>query len=206
MAETLNVEIRQARGKRNAKRARQAGDIPAVLYGHGESSVSLSVHKDQVAAALRHGSRLVDLKGAVNESALIRELQWDTYGIEVLHVDFARVSEDERIEVTVPVELRGEAPGVREGGVVEHLVHEVEIECLATSIPEKMQVNINHLKLLETIMASQLTLPEGAKLLSDAEAMVVQCVEPAAEVEAEGVPESAEPEVIGRKAEDEEEE
>lgn len=207
MAETLKVEKRENRGKRHAKRLRQSGSVPAVLYGHGEESISLSVRADQVAAALRHGSRMVDLSGDINESALIRELQWDTYGVDVLHVDFTRVSKDERIEVRVSVDLRGEAPGVRAGGVIEHLLHEVEIECLASAIPDKLHVNINHLELPGAITAKELTLPEGAKLLGvDADEVVVQCVEPTAEVETDAdAGAGAEPEVIGRKAEAEEE-
>jgi large subunit ribosomal protein L25 len=143
----------------------------------------------------------------VNESALIRDLQWDTFGTGVLHIDFARVSADERIEVTVPVELRGQAPGVRQGGIVQHLVHEIEIECLATAIPEKIQLNVNHLELGNSVTVGQLELPSGVKLMSDPEAIAVQCVEPAVEEEAEaGAAEGAEPEIIGRKAEAEEEE
>jgi large subunit ribosomal protein L25 len=206
MAETLNVEVRKAHGKRNAKRVRNSGAIPAVLYGHGEATVSLSVPHEQFATALRHGSRLVQLQGDVNESALIRDLQWDTYGTGVLHIDFSRVSADERIEVTVAVELRGQAPGARQGGVVQHLVHEIEIECLATAIPDKIQLNINHLEIGSSVTVGQLELPEGVKLLSDAEAIAVQCVEPVAEVEEAATTEGAEPEVIGRKAEEEEEE
>ena len=208
MAESLTVEKRTNLGKHNAKRLRNAGAIPAVLYGHGEQTVSLSVPRDAFVAALRHGTRLVDLKGAVSESALIRDLQWDVYGTAVLHIDFARVSADERVKVNVPVELRGQAAGSRAGGVIQHLVHSIEVECLATAIPEKIQVNINNLEMHGSITVGQIELPPGMTLLSDAEAIAVQCVEPAAEVEAaEGVAgEAAEPEVIGRKAEAEEEE
>jgi large subunit ribosomal protein L25 len=207
MAEVLNVEVRKEAGKRHAKRLRNNGAIPAVLYGHGEQTVSLAVPREQFAAALRHGSRLVELKGGANESALIRELQWDIYGTAVMHIDFTRVSADERIEVKVPVELRGQAPGVRAGGVIQHLVHEIEIECLATAIPDKIQLNVNHLELNGSITVGQLELPQGVKLLSDAEAVAVQCVEPAVEEEVEAAPtEGAEPEVIGRKAEEEGEE
>ncbi len=203
MAEVLNVESRADHGKRHSKRLRGAGSIPAVLYGHKEQSVSLAVSKEQFSTALRHGSRLVELKGAVNESALIRELQWDVYGTVVLHIDFARVSADERIEVTVTVEIRGQAPGVRAGGVVQHLIHELEIECLATAIPEKLQINVNHLELGSEITIAQVELPQGVKVHGDPEAVVVQCVEPAAEVEEETGADGAEPEIIGRKAETE---
>ena len=206
MAEALNVEVRQGRGTREARRMRRNGKVPAVLYGHGESTVALAVGHDDLATVLRHHSRLVDLKGGVNESALIRALQWDTFGTDVLHVDFARVSADERIEVQVSVELRGTAPGVNEGGVVEHLLHEVTVECLATAIPDRIQVKINGLNKGEEITVAQLELPEGVKMLSDPEGIVVQCVEAAAEPEPELHAEIAEPEIIGRKAEEGEEE
>jgi large subunit ribosomal protein L25 len=204
MAEALQVELRQNRGKRKARQLRRSGAIPAVLYGHGQQSVSLTVPREAFVTALRHGTRLVDLQGAVSESALIRELQWDTFGIDVLHIDFARVSADERITVTVAVELRGQSPGVRAGGVVQHLVHQAEIECLATAIPDKLQVNINHLELLGTITLGQMELPQGVAVVGDPEAIVVQCVEPVEEVEAEAGTEGAEPEVIGRKPDEEE--
>jgi len=208
MAESLTVEKRPNHGKRHSKRLRQTGAIPAVLYGHGEEPVSLSVPRDAFVSALRHGTRLVELQGAVSESALIRDLQWDTYGTGVLHIDFARVSADEKVKVTVPVEIRGQAEGVRAGGVLQHLVHQIEIECLATAIPEKLQVNVNNLQLNGTILVGQIELPAGVALLSDGEAIAIQCVEPAAEEEAgEGLAgEGAEPEVIGRKADEEEEE
>jgi large subunit ribosomal protein L25 len=205
MAEALKVEVRQSRGTRDARRMRRDGRIPAVLYGHGEASIALAIGQDDLATVLRHHSRLVDLQGAVNESALIRALQWDAFGVDVLHVDFARVSADERIEVQVSVELRGTAPGVTEGGVIEHLLHELTIECLATAIPDRIQVRISGLKKDEAITVGQLELPEGVKMLSDPEDIVVQCVEAAAEPDLALRGETAEPEIIGRKAEEGEE-
>src|SRR5688500_5054358 len=151
MAEALNVEVRQGSGTRESRRMRRNGKVPAVLYGHGESTVALAIGQDDLATVLRHHSRLVELKGGVNESALIRALQWDTFGTDVLHVDFARVSADERIEVQVSVELRGTAPGVNDGGVIEHLLHEVTIECLATAIPDRIQVKVNNLNKRDAI-------------------------------------------------------
>ncbi|NQT13918.1 MAG: 50S ribosomal protein L25 [Planctomycetes bacterium] len=204
MAEVINVQLRETRGKRNTHRLRQAGSTPAVLYGHGEATVSLAVPTHEIETAVRHGSRLVDLTGAVTEQALIRELQWDTWGTNVLHVDFTRISADERVEVLVAVELRGEAPGLREGGIVEQLLHSIQIECKATDVPEKLAVNINHLGLHGTITAAELPFPEGATLGCGLDTVVVQCVEPVAELDedAEGAGE-VEPEVIGRKPEEE---
>lgn len=206
MAEVLNVEVRTDAGRRVTKRLRNAGKIPAVLYGHGEASVALTISADQMKAALRHHSRLVQLAGGVNESALIKELQYDTWGIDVLHVDFTRVSADERIEVEVTVELKGTAQGVKDGGVISLLVHEVQVECLATAIPAKLLLNVTNLKKGEMLPASKIDLPSGVKLLSDDDLIIVQCIEPIAT--GEPIPGAAgggaEPEIIGRKADDKE--
>lgn len=202
MAELLHVQLREGRGKHRTRRLRAAGAVPAVLYGHGQETVCLSVPTDQLDAAIRHGTRLVNLGGAVNEQAFIRELQWDTWGVQVLHVDFTRVSAHERVEVQVPVELRGEAPGMKEGGAVEHLVHEIQLQCEAGDIPDKLSVNINQLELRGSITAGQLALPGTSTILCDPDTVIVQCVEPAAVPEEEvAAPEEAEPEVIGRRAE-----
>jgi large subunit ribosomal protein L25 len=209
MAEQLNVEIRPTRGKRANRRLRAGGAIPAVLYGHGEKTVSLSVPAHDLEAAIRHGSRLVTLSGAVKQQAFIREVQWDTWGTNVLHVDFTRVSAHEIIEVQVPVELRGEAPGLKEGGVVEQPVHEIAIECEASDVPEKIEVNINTLELGGSITADQLELSKTAKALCGPDTVIVQCTLPAAVPEEEEVVAAeegeAEPEVIGRPAEAEQE-
>ena len=199
MAEEVQVELRQTRGTKNARRMRAAGKIPAVLYGHGQETISLAVAGDQLDAVVRHGSQVVDLRGVVNESAQLKQLQWDTWGADILHVDFSRVSADERIEVTVQIELRGEAPGTKDGGVVEHLLHELSIECAAMSIPDKIRVSVNALKLGDSLTVADLNIPEGVKVLTDAETPVVNCHEPVEEEELEAEPAgAAEPEVIGR--------
>ncbi len=147
------------------------------------------------------------MTGAVNESAFIRDLQWDTYGTHVLHVDFTRVSVDELVKVHVAVEIRGTAPGVKDGGVVEQLVHDVQIECPAGAIPEKLLVSVNHLNLEDTITIAQLELPARSKVIGDPEAIVVQCVVPVEKPELEeGEAAPGEPEVIGAKKEEGEEE
>ena len=162
MAKELKVEVRENRGKRNARRLRQTGAIPAVLYGHGLESVALSVRADVLGNLVQHGSRLITLTGAVNESAMIRELQWDTWGTHLLHVDFTRVSAHETVEVDLSLELRGEAPGLREGGLISQSLHQLRIECPASSIPEKLEVNVNHLNLHDSITVADLELPAGA--------------------------------------------
>ena len=206
MALQLAVQPREAQGKHGNRRLRESGQIPGILYGHGLECVPVAVPADALTAAIRHGSRLVSLTGAINESAFIRELQWDTWGKHIIHVDFTRISEHEIVEVRLPVELRGEAPGVREGGVVTQHIHEVEVlACPASAIPEKVAVNINHLMLNQSVLLSDLPLPEGSKILAtDLSEVVVECVVHA-EMPDEAAAAPAEPEVIGAKEKEEEE-
>ena len=118
MSDSVEVKLRKETGTRASRKLRREGLVPAVLYGHGEKCVDLVATREAVQAAVRHGSRVVELKGAVKTGALIRELQWDTYGVEPVHVDFLRVSATDRVKVKVPVDLKGECPGQRAGGVV----------------------------------------------------------------------------------------
>jgi len=203
MAEVLDVDVRQSRGKHGARRLRAAGSVPAVLYGHGGQTISLSVPSEQLDTILRHGSRVVTLAGGVNERAFVRQLQWDAWGTHVLHVDFSRISEHETVEVQVSLELRGEAPGLKEGGVIEQLLHQCQVECEAGAIPEKLDVNINSLKLTESITIADLKPPTEVKILDAPDTVIVQCMEPVEEIEEETVAAAeVEPEVIGRKEEE----
>ena len=118
MSDTLNVTLRKETGTREARRLRNSGMVPAILYGHDEACVGLAAKREDLEAAIRHGSRVVNLTGAVMTSALVRDLQWDTFGIKPVHVDFLRVSASDRVRVKLPVELKGECPGVRAGGLV----------------------------------------------------------------------------------------
>jgi large subunit ribosomal protein L25 len=207
MSELLNVEQRQSLGKRNNERLRRAGRLPAVLYGHGEECVNLSLAADQLEASLRHGAKVVDLDGAASGKALLQDVQWDTFFQHVLHVDLLRVRAGEKVKVDVPIELRGEAPGSREGGVVEQMVHSIEIEVALDVIPDKLHLNINQLQIGDQLTAADIEdLPPGATILDDADIMIVHCVEPTGDEEIEGAEEgAAEPEVIGKGKEDDEE-
>ncbi len=213
-AVVLTVQERAEHGSRHARRLRKNGKIPAVLYGHKEATVPLALSADEISKAIRHGVRIVDVKqGDKLEKALIRDVQWDPLGHDILHVDFARVSVDERIEVDVRVELRGTAPGVTAGGVLNQPLHTLKVECLAISIPESIRVSIAALQIDQVIHVKELTIPDGVKVLNDPEAIVVQCAPKIVEevaAPAAAAPtgtEQAEPEVIGRqKAEAPEEE
>lgn len=210
MAETvvLTTEKRQGRGKRVARHLRADGKVPGVIYGHKEETVPVTLSEHDLAQAIRHGARVVDLKTDKGvETAQIVELQWDHLGKEILHVDFKRVSRDEKIKVDVRIELRGTAPGVSGGGVLDQPLHTLHIECLAVAIPDTIRVSIAELQLDTALHVKDVKAPEGVKILNDPEAIVVQVKAPLAELEpaaAEAVPGAAEPEVIGRKVEEEE--
>jgi large subunit ribosomal protein L25 len=206
MPETLNTTLRETLGKHETRRLRKRGCIPAELYGHGESNVHLSLPVSELQTAVRHGAHLVELRGAVNESALIRDVQWDPFGMELLHVDLARVSAEETVEVTLPVELRGTAAGTKEGGIVQQVLHDVRIACPAALIPDKLEARIAALKVNEHFTAGQLELPAGAQLLTSPDQIIAICSTPIVQAEAEAVPvEVSEPELIGRKPKEEEE-
>ena len=197
--ETLTVELRETLGKRRNRRLRASGKIPAVLYGHKKANISLMLPVEEIETALRHGTRFVQLKGAVNEKAIIKACKWDTWGVTVQHIDFARVSEHEKIRVSVPVELRGESPGVKAGGAVKHVLHTIELECQAAAVPDHLVVNINHLGFNETICVKDLEIPAGSTVLTDSAQIVVSCLPIVEAVETAETAGDAEPEIIGRK-------
>lgn len=201
MADTvvLSTEKREGRGSRLASRLRKLNKVPCVVYGHKEATLSLSVDHDPLVHAIRHGSRVVDINvGGAVEKAQIVEVQWDHLGQDVLHVDFKRVSADERIEVEVPIKLKGVAPGTAGGaGLLDQPLHTLRIECPAISVPDAIMVTINELQVGQAIHIKELKLPEGVTALGDPDTVVVHVTEPRGEPEptAEAA-ESAEPEVI----------
>jgi len=211
MAETIELvaQPRTVRGSHSARKLRKKGQVPAVVYGHGEGTASVLLSGEEVEKAIRHGARVVDLKtdGKV-QKALIRDVQWDHLGKVLLHLDFARVSESDRVVVTVPLQVRGQAPGVTAGGLIDQPLHSLSVECGALNVPEFIRVNIGELQIGSAIHVRDLALPEGVKVMSDTDAIVVAVKAPEAEAAAPGSPEAAataEPEVIGRKAAAEEE-
>jgi large subunit ribosomal protein L25 len=215
MAESvvLQTQPRQGRGTQAARRLRRQGLIPAVVYGHKQATIAVALNGEEFSSAVRHGQRVVDLKlDGATERALIQELQWDHLGKEILHVDFRRVSEHERVQVPVPVEVRGIAPGVTAGGILDQPLYVLEVECEVTAVPDSIRVNINELQIDQAIYVKDLHLPPGVKVIGDPDAIVIHVTAPKAEAEAPAAAaapaaaEQAEPEVIGRQRAEEEEE
>lgn len=198
MTDVLKVERRDKLGTAATRRLRRTGRIPAVLYGHGAENQHLSIPETELQALLRHHAKTVKLEGDIEETALISDLQWDPLGIDVLHLDLMRVNLREEVEVTVPIHLHGEAPGVREGGVLLENEHEVDIRCPAGSIPEQLELDVNELHVGDQKLAGDLELPRGVELVTPAETVIVHVeVARAPEEEVEGEA-AGEPEVIAR--------
>lgn len=203
MTDTLEVVARADLGTSNCRRLRRTGMVPAVLYGHGGECVPLAARREAVEAVIRHGSRLVDLTGAVRESAVIRELQWDAMGSDPIHLDLLRVNKSERVRVKVPVELKGECPGQRAGGTVSLVLHEIEIECTADAIPERVHAPVGGLEVGHVLKVHDLELGPGVTAVLDGEETAVTCFVGGRKAAAAATTEeaaTAEPEVVGRKA------
>ncbi|HOF19607.1 MAG TPA: 50S ribosomal protein L25 [Phycisphaerae bacterium] len=209
MAAVLKATRRTQIGSRGAKKIRQTGSIPGIVYGHGQDPIPITLSEHEMELAIQHGERVLELDlDGQTENVLIKEVQYDTFGHEVLHVDLARVSLDERVEVTVQVILRGTPAGAADGGVLNQVTSDIEIECLVTSIPEEIVVPVGAMKVDDMLHLKDIPLPEGATLLSDPEAVLCTVTVVAEEeVAAEAVEgeEAAEPEVIGEKKEEAEE-
>ena len=208
MAQTAQITAtpRSELGSRANKRLRDAGMLPGVIYGHKEAVVPVTLPKKEVVGHLAHGTHLfeVGLDGK-KETVLVKEVQYDHLGLDVLHVDFARVSLDEEVDVTVPLELKGEPKGEKDGGVLQQIVNELELRCKVTDIPDIIRHDVTEMALNDVLHISDLKLPPNVKALQDEDlvvAKVEEVQEEAAAPAAEG--ESAEPEVIGKKAEGEE--
>jgi large subunit ribosomal protein L25 len=216
MAEAVVFEV-QARdpqknkgtGTRAARRLRSAGRVPAIVYGHKQDPQPITISHDDVWRLIKKSVHIAELKiGDTTQMVLIRDVQWDHLGKDVLHLDFARVSADESIETEVRLELHGTAPGLAEGGILEQLVHTVEVTCRANAIPDSIRVELSSLHVGQSVHVRDLTLPAGVTVNADPDLLLVHLVTRAAEPEpaAAEAAAAAEPELIGRKAEEKEKE
>jgi|SRR5262245_50714638 len=207
-AVTLKTQPRANSGSRAAEKLRKQGFVPGIVYGHKQDNVQVAVSAEELDRAIRvlH-ARVLDLDlGGKLETVLIREVQWDYLGKQMIHVDFERKSRSEKVKVTVPVELRN-APKVTGGGVLDQPLHLLHIECPLGSIPEAVRIDITNLTLGNPIHVKELTLPADVKVLESPEAVVVQLKLPGIEPTAPTVPlePGAGPEVIKPERKTEEE-
>jgi large subunit ribosomal protein L25 len=182
MERKLKANKREAAGKGAARKLRATGQIPGVVYGHGMEPVPVAVDGRELYHILHTdaGSNvLIDLSvGSDSHLTLAREIQRDHVRGQFLHVDFLEVRRDEKIHVEVPVELVGESHGVKEGGVVEHHLWEIRLECLPGDVPQRIEGDITKLGIGESLRVADLSLPPGVELMSDPEETVVSVVPP----------------------------
>lgn len=179
MAEVVQVERREGSlGTSASRRLRKSGQVPAVLYGHKQDNEHLTLTQKSVDSILRHHSKIVELQGAVNETALVSDLQFDPLGIEVLHLDLQRVDLNERVTVTVPIQFKGEPKGAKQGGIVIESGQQVEVECPAVSIPEAIVLQVTAVAAGENRTAGDLDLPENVSLVTSPETVIYHIEKP----------------------------
>ena len=222
MSLKIKAEKREIFGKNASRRLRREGKMPAVFYEAGRSSVPLTLKKSDLFNILKleSGERTIFQISYDSElkDAMIKELQRNPVTDEILHADLIQIAMDKAIRVSIPVITIGEAVGVKaEGGFVDLITREVEIECLPKNIPEHIEVDISHLHLRQSLKVGDLTAPEGVKLTTHPDTVLVLIEAPAkeeevvVEAEEEVIAEPTEPEVIkkekpGEEAEEEEKE
>jgi large subunit ribosomal protein L25 len=211
MAKTLvlKAEVREHTGRKAVRKMRQEGRMPAIVYGHKQEPVALVLDTHDFVEGLHHGHRLMDVQiGKKKEKIIVKELQYDHLGKNVIHADLMRVDVKESVRVTVPIELKGVAAGTHEGGIIEEHIDHLEIECKVSDIPETLVVWVKDVHVGDAVHAGEVELPSGVKLVSPAETLLVTCHMVAAAKTTEELEEEAPtaPEVIGEEKEPEEEE
>ena len=184
---TLDVEARSERGTRATKRLRREGYVPGVVYGGKDGDcTSFKVNALTLRHVLVDGSALIDLKvGGKTRPVIVKDQQQHPVRDELLHIDLLEVRLDEKIQTQVNVHLEGseEAPGIKEGGVLEHITHQLHIEALPTDIPEAIHVDVSGLEIAATMKLSEITAPQGVTFLDDPEETILATVVVPTEVE-----------------------
>jgi large subunit ribosomal protein L25 len=185
----LAAENRSEAGKGAARRLRASGRVPAVLYGHGTKPQHLSVNARQFGQALRTDAGvnvLISLEvGRDQHLALAKEIQRHPVKGNLIHVDFIQVRRGEKVHVQVPVHLVGEAPGAREGGILDQDLYQLNVEAEVTAVPEAVDADVSGLGIGDVLRVADLKAPDGAVILDDPEASVVSVVAPTVEAEPE---------------------
>jgi large subunit ribosomal protein L25 len=208
----LDAQIREGVGRGKVKALRDKGFVPAVIYSEGKESLPLMLsHRQLVQLVHQHriegvviNVNIKDDKKQKSRPCIIREIQHDPVYGDIQHVDFNQISLTEKIKVNIPIVAKGEPVGVKqEGGSLEHMLWEVEVECFPTNIPKDIEIDVSNLKLGEAIHIKDIVVPEGVKMLDDPASIILSVIAPMKEeapeeAAAEG---SQEPEVIKEKKE-----
>jgi large subunit ribosomal protein L25 len=201
---SLAVEPRSLTGTSHSRRLRDAGKVPAILYGLKQESVSVSLASEAITPVVVSGNKIVDLDiDGTTSMAMIREVQWDTFLTHIIHVDLQRVDAETRVDIELFVNTRGE---VNEG-VLDVVVRSVMVNCPVFLVPESPIVRVGSLKIGDSVTIADLEFPDKVDVSLPDDTVVLRVTEAQdIEIEAEDVSAALEPEVIGRKSDDEEEE
>ena len=184
MADAVKIKVEsrdsaknKGTGSRVASRLRKAGFIPAIIDGHKQPNVAISLPRASGWEMIKQSTHLAELSfGTSTETVIVSDIQWDHLGKEIIHLDFTRVSADESIETEVKIDLRGEPKGLADGGTLEVLVHELRVVCRANAIPDSLRVDVSKLGVGQAIHVKDLVLPEGVKVHAEPELLVVHVV------------------------------
>jgi large subunit ribosomal protein L25 len=176
----LNAVSREKTGTIPSRQARRAGKIPAVIYGHGEDVRHIVIDRKEWHAVSKQEIHIVTIKidGEEDINALIKDSDFDYLKGIPLHIDFQAVNMDEKITATIPVHGKGTPVGLTKGGVLEQALHEIELRCTPTTLPEVLEVDISGLDLNEFIHIKDIELPEGVEAAGDKSLAVFHVSEP----------------------------
>lgn len=185
----LSVSSREPSGSRAARRLRREGNVPGIVYGGGSDPVTFQVDARALRLALQHAGAVLDLSidGQDATPVVVKELVRHPVGGQAVHLDLLRVRLDQAIQATVALELTGgeDAPGVKEGGVLEHVTREVTVEALPNDIPDRIEYDVSEMVIGDTVMFSQLTAPANVQLIGDEETVIATLSPPRLQIEEE---------------------
>ena len=188
-ATALSVSGRSPGGSREARRLRRSGQVPGVVYGGGDDPIAFGVDARELRQALAHAGAVLELSvdGNGKTPVVLKELSRHPVSGETIHVDLLRVRLDEEIQATVTLELVGveDAPGVKEGGVLEHVTRELTVQALPTDIPDAIQHDVSEMEINDTMTLEAVRAPSGVTILDDSEAVIATVTPPRLQVEEE---------------------
>jgi len=208
----LKVEKREATGKGVARKLRASGLVPGVVYGKNIESQSIIIDPQDLLNRLSGNAIFdLDIAGVGKDTVMVKEVQKDPITGAIKHIDFLHISMDEKITVSVSIVLLGDAPGIKEGGVLQQMLREIEVECLPLDIPEKIEVDISGLEIGDSVSVSEIEVGDNFEIITPLEEVIVTVILPTEIVEdedeeGEEEEEFVEPEVIGEESEEEAEE
>ena len=181
--EKLNVNIRDEKGTSSARRIRLKDQVPAVLYHSGLDALSLSIDKKELYKALNTGQVIFEVTVKdENQFVLVKDVQYHPVNDNIMHIDFQKVKEDEKISLEVPLRIEGEAEGVKAGGILVQIVSTITVQCKPTTVPEALIIDVTNLELNSSLSVKDIELAADVEIMTDEDLAVVSVQEPKEEV------------------------